>query len=88
MQCRIGCGACCIAPSITSPIPGMPDGKPAGVRCAQLSDDHRCLLFGRPERPAVCNGFSAAEDTCGTSRDQALQIINRLETATAPTGRA
>ncbi|HVK38365.1 MAG TPA: YkgJ family cysteine cluster protein, partial [Candidatus Kapabacteria bacterium] len=37
MTCRDGCGACCIAPSITSPIPGMPDGKPAGVRCVQLS---------------------------------------------------
>ena len=37
MECRIGCGACCIAPSISSPIPGMPDGKPAGVRCVQLT---------------------------------------------------
>jgi Fe-S-cluster containining protein len=40
MDCRPGCGACCIAPSISSPIPGMPvvDGisKPAGVRCVQL----------------------------------------------------
>ncbi len=26
--CRPGCGACCIAPSITTPIPGMPHGKP------------------------------------------------------------
>ncbi|MFO6380325.1 hypothetical protein ACLBYN_47875, partial [Pseudomonas aeruginosa] len=22
MQCRAGCGACCIAPSISSPLPG------------------------------------------------------------------
>ena len=29
--CRPGCGACCTAPSISSPIPGMPEGKPAGV---------------------------------------------------------
>ncbi|HNV09555.1 MAG TPA: YkgJ family cysteine cluster protein, partial [Dokdonella sp.] len=29
MSCRSGCGACCIAPSISSPIPGMPNGKPA-----------------------------------------------------------
>ncbi|NYZ53719.1 YkgJ family cysteine cluster protein, partial [Escherichia coli] len=29
MECRPGCGACCTAPSISSPIPGMPDGKPA-----------------------------------------------------------
>lgn len=26
-ECRPGCGACCIAPSISSPIPGMPEGK-------------------------------------------------------------
>ncbi|EQA7518310.1 YkgJ family cysteine cluster protein, partial [Shigella flexneri] len=25
MECRPGCGACCTAPSIFSPIPGMPD---------------------------------------------------------------
>lgn len=25
MDCRSGCGACCIAPSISSPIPGMPE---------------------------------------------------------------
>ncbi|MEO6656902.1 MAG: YkgJ family cysteine cluster protein, partial [Arenimonas sp.] len=24
MSCRPGCGACCIAPSISSLIPGMP----------------------------------------------------------------
>lgn len=28
LPCRPDCGACCTAPSITSPIPGMPDGKP------------------------------------------------------------
>lgn len=27
LDCRSGCGACCIAPSISSPIPGMPDGN-------------------------------------------------------------
>jgi uncharacterized protein len=55
MECRIGCAACCIAPSISSPIPGMPDGKPAGIRCVQLDDGNRCRIFGRPERPAVCS---------------------------------
>ena len=48
MDCRVGCGACCIALSISSPIPGMPNGKPAGVRCVQLTPDNRCLLFGQP----------------------------------------
>src|SRR5687767_14313051 len=46
LACRVGCGACCIAPSISSPIPGMPQGKPAGVRCVQLTEDNRCRLFG------------------------------------------
>ncbi|MDD8045446.1 MAG: YkgJ family cysteine cluster protein, partial [Verrucomicrobiota bacterium] len=32
MECRPGCGACCTVVSISSPIPGMPQGKPAGVR--------------------------------------------------------
>ena len=55
--CRPGCGACCTAPSITSPIPGMPQGKPAGVPCVQLDADMRCRIFGRPERPAFCGGL-------------------------------
>ena len=53
MKCREGCGACCIAPSISSAIPGMPDGKPAGERCVQLSVENLCSIFGQPERPAV-----------------------------------
>jgi Fe-S-cluster containining protein len=51
------CGACCIAPSITSPIPGMPQGKPAGVACVQLDEHLGCKLFGKPERPAFCSSL-------------------------------
>ncbi|KFF49800.1 hypothetical protein GY26_06450 [Gammaproteobacteria bacterium MFB021] len=80
--CRPGCGACCIAPSITSPIPGMPQGKAAGVRCVQLDDDHLCRLFGDPRRPAVCARFDFDPDLCGDSREQALQLITRWEHAT------
>ncbi|MFG6136911.1 YkgJ family cysteine cluster protein [Halomonas sp. B23F22_10] len=80
--CRPGCGACCIAPSISSPIPGMPDGKPAGERCAQLDDDNLCRLFGRPERPAVCARFDYDRELCGDHRDQALERIAALEVAT------
>lgn len=83
MACRVGCGACCIAPSISSPIPGMPQGKPPGVRCVQLAADNRCRLFGQPQRPAVCIGFKAAPDCCGSTRAQALAILNRLELETA-----
>ncbi|MBL8172720.1 MAG: YkgJ family cysteine cluster protein [Acidobacteria bacterium] len=84
MECRSGCGACCIAPSISSPIPGMPQGKPAGVRCVQLSADNRCLLFGRPERPAVCVGLRPQAEMCGETQADALQWLNVLEGLTAP----
>lgn len=84
MECRIGCGACCIAPSISSPIPGMPHGKPAGVRCIQLTDDNRCKLFGCPERPPVCNELQASSEMCGHSREDAMTYLQRLEKITKP----
>jgi Fe-S-cluster containining protein len=84
MECRAGCGACCIAPSISSPIPGMPQGKPAGVRCVQLDADNRCRLFGDPRRPAVCAGLQPAPEMCGDRREQALHYLERLELATRP----
>jgi hypothetical protein len=82
--CRPGCGACCIAPSITSPIPGMPGGKPAGVRCAQLTPDLRCALFGRPERPAVCVSLRPSIGMCGGSASEAMRILADLEAVTRP----
>jgi len=84
MKCRIGCGACCIAPSISSPIPGMPDGKPAGRRCVQLTPDHCCRLFGRPERPAVCARLRPMEEMCGRSSAEALAWLAALERDTRP----
>ena len=83
MKCREGCGACCIAPSISSAIPGMPQGKPAGERCLHLSIDNLCALFGKPERPKVCGGFKAEVDVCGNDRDEAIRIIGWLEQLTA-----
>ena len=85
MDCRPGCAACCIAPSISSPIPGLPFGKPAGVRCVQLDAANRCQLFGRPERPAVCRSLSPSPAMCGTSAEQALHFLAQLEKETAPT---
>ena len=81
-SCRIGCGACCIAPSISSVIPGMPDGKPAGVRCIQLTPDNRCMLFDKPGRPAVCSAYSATEEFCGSSQHDALKNLQELELLT------
>ncbi len=84
MKCRLGCGACCIAPSIRSAIPGMPLGKPAGVRCVQLSNDNRCLLFGRPERPSFCARLQASKEMCGDHDAFALAYLIRLERLTDP----
>lgn len=61
----------------------MPLGKPAGVRCIQLADDHRCKIFGQPERPACCGGLQASLEMCGETRDEALIWIAELERITA-----
>jgi hypothetical protein len=82
MECRSDCGACCIAPSIASPLPGMPRGKPAGVRCVHLQPDLRCGLWGRPERPAVCAAFRPDPAVCGRDRGEALRLLGELEAAT------
>jgi hypothetical protein len=62
----------------------MPDGKPAGVRCVQLTDDHRCALFGKPERPEVCNRFGASIEMCGDTALDAYQYLSRLQRITRP----
>lgn len=82
MDCRLGCGACCIAPSISTPIPGMPNGKPAGARCIQLNDDNLCNIFGKPERPKVCGMFKADSDICSGSNAEALSNLIELENIT------
>ena len=79
MECRSGCGACCIYPSISSPIPGMPNGKPAGVRCIQLADDLSCKIFNSPNRPKVCGGFKPEKIICGNSAEEAYRILASLE---------
>ncbi|MGR2737207.1 YkgJ family cysteine cluster protein [Billgrantia sp. Q4P2] len=81
--CRPGCGACCIAPSISSVIPGMPHGKPAGVRCVQLDANNLCRLFGDSRRPAVCERFAFDSELCGEDRTEALQRIALLECGTS-----
>lgn len=83
MECRSGCAACCIAPSISSPIPGMPEGKPAGIRCIQLTDDNRCKLFGTKERPAVCQSLMPSKEMCCNSSYEAYQFLEELERITS-----
>jgi hypothetical protein len=84
MDCRSHCGACCIAPSISSPIPGMPHGKPAGIPCVQLLPDMRCALFGQPDRPTVCASLRPTAEMCHASRDGALTYLAGLEFTTKP----
>jgi len=84
VNCRPGCGACCIAPSISSPIPGMPQGKPAGVRCVQLDQANRCRIFGQPERPAVCGQLMPSVEMCGKDSAAAHAHLKWLEHATKP----
>ncbi|ENO80677.1 YkgJ family cysteine cluster protein [Thauera mechernichensis] len=83
MDCRSGCAACCIAPSISSAIPGMAQGKPAGVRCIQLDASNRCQLFGDPRRPAVCTSLQPSIEMCGSEQAHALRYLDRLEALTA-----
>ncbi|MCC6536080.1 MAG: YkgJ family cysteine cluster protein [Bryobacterales bacterium] len=78
MDCRAGCGACCIVPGISSL------GKPAFVRCEHLTAENRCALFGRPERPAVCASLRPSPEMCGESAEEATAILTRLEFATRP----
>ena len=62
----------------------MPQGKPAGVACVQLTPDLRCALFGRPERPAVCVSLRPHESMCGPNREAAMATLARLEIETTP----
>jgi uncharacterized protein len=78
MECRSDCGACCIALSISSHIPGMPDGKLVGERCIHLTEDYRCAIYNNPLRPKSCAGFKAEHEFCGSDREEALKILFSL----------
>jgi uncharacterized protein len=84
LECRPGCGACCIAPSISPSWPSLPYGKPAGERCPHLTADNRCAIFGSADRPAVCGGIQPAAEMCGDSSTEAMATLVRWEALTAP----
>ena len=83
-ECRQNCGACCIAPSINTPLPGMPKGKPAGVPCVNLDSDMRCKIFNSPERPAFCASLQPSAEMCGSCKLDALNYLTELEELTRP----
>jgi len=78
-QCRPDCGACCIAPSISSEIPGMKNGKVSGEKCIHLTNDFLCDIFGMPSRPLVCINFNFDPEICGKNQQEAMQIMKGLE---------
>jgi uncharacterized protein len=56
----------------------MEGGKPAGVRCIHLLDDYKCAIYNTPAKPAVCSGFTAEPEFCGSTREEALKILYSL----------
>ena len=63
----------------------MRGGKPAGVRCVQLTADLRCTLYGLPGRPAVCTSLKPSIGMCGGSADEAMRILAALDHEAAGT---
>lgn len=78
MDCRTNCGACCIIPSISSAIPGMPRGKRAGERCIHLLNDYSCAIYNDKVKPKVCDDFKADIEVCGNTREDALILLQKL----------
>lgn len=83
MSCHM-CGVFCTEISISSPIPGMPGGKPAGLPCIHLNSNNLCNLFNSPTRPAVCSSFQYDIAICGKSANEARQLIRWYEKETSP----
>ena len=63
-------------------MPGMPEGKLAGMRCIHLDDRNLCRLYGRPERPAFCRGWQPDPAVCGDNFQDAMTNIAILEMST------
>ena len=57
----------------------MPGSKAGGVRCIHLTDEMRCSIFNHASRPSVCKGFKAEKLICGNNRNEAAQILSKLE---------
>ena len=81
-QCRPGCGACCFFMSISSPLPGHPEGKPSGVACTNLSASWTCKLYDTDQMPEICRKFKGNKELCGINFEQAKTNIIELEKQT------
>ena len=83
MFCHKNCAACCSVISISSPLPGMPEGKPAGVRCHNLTIDELCSIHGKENYPNVCLNFTMSVETCGLEAKDAINYLTELEKLTS-----
>lgn len=83
MNCRPGCGACCIAPSISSAIPNMPNGKKSGERCLNLDGNNFCKIYNTKDYPKVCSDLKASKEMCGQDSKEAIAYILNLEELTS-----
>lgn len=82
MTCRSGCGACCIAITISSPIPGVNGIKLAGQPCPQLTEARTCFIYNSPLKPKVCSNFKASRSVCGEHFEGAMMNLTYLERLT------
>ena len=78
IDCRIGCGACCVWFKINEPFFGQPNGKASGERCFYLSDENICLIY--EERPQACRNLVPRLSYCGTSNEEAWKIQEKMVT--------
>ena len=61
----------------------MPFGKPAGIRCFNLSESNLCKIYKKENYPAVCENFKMNYETCGKSAEQAIYNLEKLEKLTS-----
>ncbi|TDM06161.1 MAG: hypothetical protein C4K60_16105 [Ideonella sp. MAG2] len=77
MNCRPHCAACCTAPSISSPIPGMPHGE--AVAFQRLDQRLATCLLGRGS--PITTTHQALADELGTVREMVTRLLKRFEQA-------
>lgn len=52
------------------------------MRCPHLADDNYCRLHGTAQYQEVCHRFTAADEHCGASYQEAFDYLTELERLT------
>jgi len=74
MKCHDNCGWCCIKFSI-SPCSKLPKGKHANIPCEHLTEDRKCAV--QDDKPLVCSSLPPNLDMCGSSPEEAKELLNK-----------